>query len=41
MDVLSIPLLFAFAALVITLAGIGYEMASAWWADRQSRRWSK
>ena len=39
MSILSIPLLFALGALGIALAGIGYEMASAWWVDRQSRRW--
>ena len=40
MDVLSIPLLFALGALVIAVAGLGYEMASAWWLARESsRRW--
>ncbi len=37
MSILSIPLLFVAGALVITLAGLGYEMASAWWLSRSRR----
>ena len=41
MDVLSIPLLFAFGVLGIVLAALGYEMASAWLSYRKALRWSK
>jgi len=37
MSILSIPLLFALGALGIALAGLGYEMASAWWLSRSRR----
>ncbi len=38
MDVLQIPLLFAYGALVLVLAGLGYEMASAWLSYRKTFR---
>ncbi|WP_256366104.1 hypothetical protein [Thermococcus sp. ES12] len=42
MDVLQIPLLFAYGVLALVLIGLGYEMASAWLSYRKaSRRWSK
>ena len=42
MDVLSIPLLFALGALFIVIAGLGYDMLSAWWWVRERpRRWTK
>ena len=41
MDVVQIPLIFAYGALAVVLLGLGYEMASAWLAERQYRRWSK
>ena len=42
MGILSILLLFALGALFIALAGLGYDMLSAWWLARErSRRWVK
>ena len=42
MGILSIPLLFALGALIIAIAGLGYEMASAWMMERErARRWGK
>ena len=39
MDVLQIPLLFGLGVIALALLMLGYEMASAWFAERNARRW--